>query len=299
MRYSSAARKTFVICSVIIMILFASAAIFPYLNTLAVALNDGTDTMLGGLTVYPRQLTFDNFRTLLTDDAILRALIVSVLRVLAGTLLALIVQFSAAYVFTKRKLLGRTQLLIYFMVPMFIGGGLIPTYLLYSSIGILNSFLVYILPGAFVFFNMIIIRTYLYTIPESLEESAKMDGAGEWMVMWRIILPLSMPILATIALWTAVNHWNDWTTTLTFITDPKLFTLQYKLMQLIKESETIASLLQEAAMRGDTTVQSKIHVTPDSIRAAQVVITTIPIIIVYPFLQKYFIKGVLIGSVKE
>jgi putative aldouronate transport system permease protein len=281
------------------MALLAAATTFPYLNTLAVALNDGADTMLGGITIFPREPTLDNFRSIVQEPAMIKAFFVSVARVIAGTLLALIVQFFAAYTFAKRDLTGRTPLLVYFMIPMFFGGGLIPTYLLFSKLGLLNHFLVYVLPGAFAFFNMIIIRTYLYSLPDSLQESARIDGAGEFTILFRIVMPLSMPIVATIGLWTAVGQWNDWTTTLNFVTDPDLYTLQYKLMQLIKESDMLAAMIQQAIERGETDISSQISVTPESIRAAQVIVTTIPIILVYPFLQKYFIKGVLIGSVKE
>lgn len=281
------------------MIFLAVVTVFPYLNTLAIAFNEGSDSMLGGITVYPRVSTWENFHSLLNDESIIRAFAVTVLRVVLGTFLALIINFSAAYVFTKKELYGRTPLLFYFMLPMFFGGGLIPTYLLYSELGFLNNFVVYVVPGAFTFFHMIIIRTYMYSLPDSLVESAKIDGAKEHTIILRIILPLCMPIIATIGLWTAVMHWNDWTTTLTFVTNPDLFTLQYKLMQLIRESEMIAQLIQEAIERGEDNAHSQFKVTPDSIRAAQVVLTTVPIIILYPFLQKYFIKGVLIGSVKE
>ncbi|MBO9608732.1 MAG: carbohydrate ABC transporter permease [Paenibacillaceae bacterium] len=291
--------RLFSVCNVAFIALLSLAALYPYLNTLAVALNDGQDSMLGGITLFPREPTLGNFAALLGDDSIVRALFVSVAKVVSGTLLNLVVQFSAAYALTKKRMVGRSALLFYFIVPMFFNGGLIPIYLLYSKLGLLNNFFVYVLPGAFAFFNVIIIRTYLYTIPESLEESAKIDGAHELTVMWRIILPLSRPILATIALWTAVTHWNDWTTTLNFITKPDLQTIQFKLMLMIKESDMIASLIQEAAMRGESTSAPIVRVTPEAIRAAQVIVTTIPIILVYPFLQKHFIKGVLIGSVKE
>ncbi|WP_218154865.1 carbohydrate ABC transporter permease [Paenibacillus sp. UNC496MF] len=263
------------------------------------AFNDGQDSMLGGITLFPRQPTFSNFATLLRDDSIIRALFISIAKVIAGTALALAVQIAAGYALTKKRMVGRNALLLYFIVPMFFNGGLIPVYLLYSKLGLLNNFLVYVLPGAFSFFNVIIIRTYLYTIPVSLEESAKMDGASELTVLWRIILPLSRPIIATIALWTAVTHWNDWTTTLNFITKPSLHTLQFKLMLMIKENDMIASLVQEAAQRGEVNRAATLRVTPEAIRAAQVVITTVPIILVYPFLQKHFINGALIGSVKE
>lgn len=299
MRSKTNGYRLFNICNIAFIALLSLLSLYPYLNTVAVAFNDGRDSMLGGITFYPRVPTLENFSTLLRDDSIVRALFVSIAKVVSGTLIGLIVQFSAGYALTKKRLIGRNALLLYLIVPMFFSGGLIPMYLTYSELGLLNNFLVYVLPGAFAFFNVIIIRTYLYTIPDSLEESAKIDGANELTVLWRIILPLSRPILATIALWTAVMHWNDWTTTLNFVTKPSLHTLQFKLMLMIKESDMIASLVQEAAQRGEADPGRVIRVTPEGIRAAQVVVTTIPIILVYPFLQKHFIKGVLIGSVKE
>ncbi|SFJ93005.1 putative aldouronate transport system permease protein [Paenibacillus sp. UNC496MF] len=299
MNLSGTGYRVFSICNLVFLGLLALFALYPYLNTVAVAFNDGQDSMLGGITLFPRQPTFSNFATLLRDDSIIRALFISIAKVIAGTALALAVQIAAGYALTKKRMVGRNALLLYFIVPMFFNGGLIPVYLLYSKLGLLNNFLVYVLPGAFSFFNVIIIRTYLYTIPVSLEESAKMDGASELTVLWRIILPLSRPIIATIALWTAVTHWNDWTTTLNFITKPSLHTLQFKLMLMIKENDMIASLVQEAAQRGEVNRAATLRVTPEAIRAAQVVITTVPIILVYPFLQKHFINGALIGSVKE
>ncbi|MBD2847008.1 carbohydrate ABC transporter permease [Paenibacillus sp. IB182496] len=299
MKNQSLGYRLFTIANYLFITMLALATLYPYLNTLAVALNDGGDTMLGGVTFYPRMPTLENFTTILSSESMLRALFVSVLQTVLGTLLGLIVQFTAAYALTKRRLVGRTGILLYLTIPMFITGGLIPTYLLYSNLQLLNTLWVYVLPGAFSFFNVIIIRTYMYTLPESLEESAKIDGAGEWKILWRIVLPLCRPILATIALWTAVANWNDWTTTLYFITKSNLQTLQYKLMLMIKESEMIARLMQEAIERGETVPNYTARVTSESIRAAQVIITTIPIILVYPFLQKHFIKGVLIGSVKE
>ena len=282
------------------MILLAIIMLYPYLNVVAKAFNEGYDTMRGGITFFPRAPTLKNFIVIFRTNMILNSLFISVSRVLLGTLLALIVQFSAAFAFTKRKLRGRSLLLVYLTIPMFFGGGLIPLYLLYSNINFLNNFLVYVIPGSFSLFNMIIIRTYLYTIPDSFEESAKLDGANEIVVMLRIIVPLATPILATIALWTAVGHWNDWTTTLYFVTKSRLFTLQYMLMRLLKESDELKKIIELAIMEGKQINAGSLRKpSPESIQAAQIVLTTIPIIIVYPFLQKYFIKGIMIGGIKD
>lgn len=293
--------RVFKIINITIMILLGIITIYPYLNVFVIAFNEGSDSMRGGITIFPRVPTFENFRLILTNKATGDAAVISLLRVLSGTLLALIIQFTAAYAFTRKALMGRKAFLTFLIIPMFFGGGLIPQYLLYSKLHLLNNFFIYILPGAFSFYNMIIIRTYMYTIPASLEESAKLDGANEITIMWRIIFPLSLPIIATICLWTAVGQWNDWVTTLYFITKSRLYTLQYILVQMIQDSDRIAKLLESSlqsnmAHSTGTVVRTT---TPESFRAAQIVITTIPIILVYPFLQKYFIKGIMIGSVKE
>ena len=156
----------------------------------------------------------------------------------------------------------------------------------------------YVLPGMFNFYNMIMMRTYIKTIPDSLQEAAKIDGASEFTILWRIILPLSAPILATVSLWLAVGYWNDWTTPLYYIRSTRLQNLQYLLMRVLKESEMMTRMLADAIVSGNLN-NLKVTVTPEAVKAAQVVITTIPIILIYPFLQKYFIKGVMIGAIKE
>jgi len=292
----STSYKIFRAFNVIVLLLLITAMLYPYINVLAKSFNQGSDTQLGGLTLYPRKPTWENFYTLLNTDATSRAAVISVITVILSTFLSVTVQFSAGYGFTKKSLLGRSQLLVFLMIPMYFGGGIIPTYLLYSNLRLLNNFWVYILPGLFSLYNMVIIRTYINTIPTSLEESAKIDGANEVLVFVRIILPLSKPILATVALWMAVGKWNDWTTPLYFITNSRLFNLQYILMQMLKESERISKMIQEAIERG---VEVQLRTTPEAIQAAQIVVTTIPIVLVYPFLQKYFIKGIMIGAIKD
>ncbi len=293
-------RNRFYPIVVALLILFSLIMIYPYANVVAKAFNEGFDTIQGGITIYPRVPTLRNFRTLFQNELVVRSSLISVTRALSGTALALVVQFSAAYAMKKRNLKGRSGILVFLMIPMFFGGGLIPVYILYSRIHLLNNFLVYILPGAFSLFNMVIIRTYLKTIPDSFEEAAKMDGANELAIMFQILLPLSKPILATIALWTLVYHWNDWVTTLYFVTKSRLFTMQFVLMRILREHEEIQRMVQESIMRGQVVhAGTGVKATPESIQAAQIVLTTIPIIITYPFLQKYFIKGVLIGAIKE
>ncbi|MFD0674063.1 carbohydrate ABC transporter permease [Cohnella sp. GCM10027633] len=300
MNHESLSYRLFKIGNTTLLAIIVLAMVFPYLNVLAYALNDPIDSQFGGLTFYPRELSFANFDMLLSNSDIIRATVVSVLRVVVGTAFALMIQYTCAYAFTLKGLQGKGFILLFLMIPMYFGGGLIPVYLLYSKMHMLNSFLVYILPVSFSLYNMVIIRSFLFTIPESLAESARMDGANEFVIMLRIYVPLSMPILAVMSLWTAVYHWNDWTTTLYFITDQKLYTLQYILMQILKEGERMASLFQEAIRAGIASgMNTQPQVTPQAIRAANIILTTIPIVIVYPFLQKHFVKGITLGAVKE
>ena len=188
---------------------------------------------------------------------------------------------------------------MYLMIPMYFGGGLIPCYIYFSNTGLLNSWALYLLPSAFSLYNMIIIRSYMDTLPAGLVEAAYLDGATEFQVFTRIITPLCKPILATVALWSAVGHWSDYSTTMYYFTDKKKYTLQYLLYQVLKETEKIEKMMQEALMRGDAMINFDQMVTPESVRCAQIIITTIPIVVCYPFLQKYFIQGVTLGAVKD
>lgn len=300
MFHESVPYKIFKVCNIIALFLIAAVMVYPYLNVLAYALNEGLDSQRGGLTIFPRELTLDNFKLLLNNKDTLNALFISVSRVILGTLFAVFVQYTCAYAFMTKGLKGKKLILIFLMIPMYFNGGIIPVYLLYSKMRLLNNFLVYILPVSFSLYNMVIIRSYLYSIPESLAESARLDGANEFVILTKIYVPLSIPILSVMALWMAVHHWNDWTTTLYFVTNRKLYTLQYILMQILRESERIARLVQESIMSGMTTgVSNQPKMTPQAVKSAQIILTTIPIVLVYPFLQKYFVKGVTLGAVKE
>ena len=298
-RKESLSRKIFVVSNTTIMIFLIVIMVFPYLNVLAKALNDGMDTSRGGITIFPRIFTMENFETVVLDKAFPRAAMVSVVRVVVGTILALLVQFMTAYVFVHKDLVGRGKILAFFMIPMYFSGGLIPTYILLSKMGLLNNFLLYVVPNCFSLYNMIIVRSYMQSLPAGLMEAGKIDGASEFTIFAKIVVPLCKPILATIALWTAVGYWCDWTTTMYFFTKKKMHTLQYILMQLLKETERIQAMIKEAAMRGEDIDTLNISITTESIRCAQLIVTTIPIIMVYPFLQKHFIRGVTLGAVKD
>lgn len=299
MRKESISRKIFNIFNLLFMCALVAVMIFPYLNILAKAFNVGEDTAMGGITIFPRKFTWENFGAVVEDSAFPRAAFVSVVRTVLGTLVAVIVQFLVAYAFIHRNLYGKNAIMMFLMIPMYFGGGLIPCYIYFSETGMLNNWALYILPGAFSIYNMVIIRSYMETLPESLREAAYLDGASEFQILTKVITPLCKPILATVALWSAVGHWSNYTTTMYYFTNKKLYTLQYLLYQVLKETEKIEAMLKEAALRGEELIGIQQALTTESIRCAQIIVTTVPIIICYPFLQKYFIQGVTLGAVKD
>lgn len=290
-------QKVFNIFNMTFMICFCIIILYPYLNVLAVALNNNAVSTYSGLMLIPKIPTLMNFRALFSDNNILRSILVTVFRIIIGVSLSITVEFSASYALSRKRLLGKRSLSLFFLIPTYISGGLIPLYILYSKVHLMNNPLVYVLPGAFMFFDFILFRTFMGTIPDSLEESAKLDGANALVIMTKIYFPLCAPIIATIVLYLAVAHWNDWTTTLYFINSQKWNTLQFELQRTLREQSRLSQLVQTAIMEGQMPVQTPY--TSTGVRNAQIIISTLPIIMIYPFLQKYFIKGMLIGGVKE
>ncbi len=290
--------KTFLAVNAIVLICISALMIYPYLNQLAIALNDGNDSALGGITIFPRKFTLINFQTILSDPSVGKATLVSVLRTVLNVVIHLFVTFSAAYALTRRNLRGRSVINKVFMLTMYINAGTIPTYILYRYLGLINNFWVYVLPYSFSFYNMIIMRSFIQELPIALEESALLDGANELVIMLRIIVPLSKPVLATIALWVAVGQWNDYSSTLMYVTDKNLFSLQYLMLRIIKQGEALKQIGLDQAMGADT-IAATAQTTSESIKAAMLIVSTVPILCIYPFLQKYFVKGVTLGAVKE
>ena len=287
--------KIFNIANVIIMLIVLVVTLYPFLHILAISMNDAHDSMAGGIGIWPRIFSIDSYITVFGYPGLRRAFLVSVARTVIGTVCALLFTSIAAYAMTKKDLIGYKAIYTFFVVSMFLGAGLIPTFLLYQWIGIYNTFLVYILPGMFSVYNMILFRTFNMQLPRELEESAYIDGANEIQVFFRIIIPLSKPILATIGLFVAVGQWNSWHDTLFFTTKPELETMQYVLMKVIRQAEA-ATMVSKAKMH--MMARRKINITPESIKMAITVVATVPILCVYPFIQKYFVKGIMIGAVK-
>jgi putative aldouronate transport system permease protein len=253
--------------------------------------------MLGGLTFWPRQFTLENYRIVFQDKRLMDAFFISVARTVIGTLLSVFLTAMFAYGMSVKGLIGRKYYMIFCIVTLYFGGGLIPYFLLIRGLGLMNSFWVYIIPGIISVWNMIIFRTFFMGLPTGLEESAKIDGANYFSIFFRIILPVSGPVIATLSLFTAVSHWNDWFSATIFITKSNLLPIQTVLQQILKSNIVSEQLSQISGAAQEQL--SKKTITAKSLTMATMMVTTIPIMMVYPFLQKYFVKGVMVGSLKE
>ena len=283
----------FVICNTIFMIAFVVVTLYPVLNTLAISFNDGTDALRGGIYLIPRKFTLKNYSTVLQKDNLITGAFVTVARTVVGTILALISNAILAFVVSRKNFLFKKQLSLFWVITMYVNGGLIPTFLLFKGLHLTNSFWVYVIPGMVSAFNMLVIRTYMNGIPDSLEESAQLDGAGYTTIFTKIISPLCKPVYATVALFVAVGQWNSWFDAMLYNRmSSNLTTLQYELMKLLS-SVTNQGTSAEAMKNSTGTV------TPTSVRAAATILTMLPIICIYPFLQQYFVAGLSLGGVKE
>jgi len=281
-----------------LLILLAFVTLYPFWNALVISFNKGEDTALGGITFWMREFSLENYETVFKDPKILEAFLVSVKRTVIGTILSIFCTALFAYGMTKKELMGRKFYMIMCVVTMYFSGGMIPYFLVVRELGLMDSFWVMIIPSLINVWNMIIFRTFFKQLPEGLEESAKIDGAGNFGIFFRIIIPLSGPVIATLALFTAVFHWNDWFWPSIFINKSELLPIQVKLNQILNSnivSENIAYL--------DSFAQSIIgksqSITTKSLSMATMMVATIPIILAYIPVQKFFVKGVMIGSLKE
>jgi putative aldouronate transport system permease protein len=292
----SAGEQVFDIVNCCIMVLIVAVTVYPFLHITAISLNEARDSAAGGIGIFPRKLSFDSYITVFRYNNIVNAFLISAARTIIGALLTVFFTAMVAYAMSKRNLIGYRIIYRFFVVSMFISAGTIPVFLLYQWLGLYNTFWVYIIPGLFNVYYMILMRTFILQLPREIEESALMDGANELVIFWRIIIPLSGPILATIGLFVAVGQWNSWQDTLFFTNKPGLETLQYVLMKVLRQAEA-ASITRQARM-SLSRLQRTISITPESVKMAITVVSTFPILCVYPFIQKYFVKGMMIGAIK-
>ncbi|MFC4811636.1 carbohydrate ABC transporter permease [Paenibacillus sp. GCM10023250] len=294
----SASDKAGQLVITVLLSLLCFSVIYPFLYMLAISLNVGSDAAKGGVYLWPRQFTLDNFRIVLGNQIIRHAYWITIARTLAGTVAGLLVTLLAAFGLSYRNLPLRGTLLGYVLVTMLFSGGLIPFYIQLHDLSLLNSFWVYIVPSAFSAWNMFVMLKFIQGIPEALIESAEMDGAHPFRVLWSIVLPLSKPMLAALGLFTGVMHWNDWFAGAFFVSNQNLIPVQTFLQQLLSAQDMSAVLGSNNNVEAIARGSSLTNVTLMSVKMATVMVSAIPILCVYPFLQRYFVKGVLIGSVK-
>lgn len=274
-------------------VLMGVITIVPFLNLIAKSLSSEAAVISGRVSLIPIDLQFGTYVYVITDSMFISSFLNSVTVTFAGTALSMIVTILSAYPLSKTRLRGRKIFILMFVFTMLFSGGLIPTYLLIRNLGLTNTLPVLFLPGMVSVFNMLVIKSYFENLPDSLEESAKMDGASNFRILLFIILPLSLPVLATISLFYAVGYWNDFFSAMIYITDPSLKPLQLYLKELLASANAVFTQVDTID------INMAMNASPQAIQAASIIVATVPILLVYPFLQKYFVKGVMLGSVKE
>jgi putative aldouronate transport system permease protein len=306
--YAAAKRRTnisnliFDIIIYLVLLFVVITTVYPFWNTIAISLNDGLDSLKGGIKLWPRKFTWKNYADLFQTDRIFNAGIISVTRTVIQTVLSVFCTSLLAYALSRKEFVLRKYLTTIIVISMYVNAGLIPGYMLIKRLHLLGKYAVYIVPCLVDVFNFILVRTYINGLPDSFVESARIDGANEFRIYLQIIMPLIVPSIAMICLFTAVGAWNSWFDTYLYCSNkPKLHSLQYVLMSFLQQSQNQstnandANSMALAAGAGSTASKS----TPISIRSSITMVATLPILIVYPFVQKYFVVGMTIGGVKE
>ena len=283
--------------NVLLMLMLVVAIVYPFLNIIAISFSSAYHTQAGLVTVWPRGFTTAAYRYVFEDPQVPSGFINSVVYAVGSVAATLSLTSMMAYplTFPQFKLRGLVTVLL--AITMVFGGGLIPTYLLMKDLGLLDTVLIMILPGAISAYNVFLFRTFFANIPSDLRESAIIDGAGEWRVLLRIILPLSKPLLATFTLFTAVGSWNSWFNALIYLTESGRYPLQLILRNYIFTLDS-AGMRARAGTQGAANLISEMRTDPKSVRMAMIVVVILPVMFIYPFLQKHFVKGVMVGAIK-
>lgn len=279
--------------NVTLMLVFAFLLLYPFYNQLVLSFNEGVDAQRGGVYFWPRRPTLESYAWLFKNSRLLSGALVSVMRVVVGTTTCLFGSTLLGYVTTIRYFSGRRFMRILFVVTMYFGGGMIPTYLLIMRLGLLNTFTVYWLPYAISGYYMLLFSSYLNQLPDSLFEAARVDGATELRIFFQIVVPVSVPVLAAISIYLTVGQWNAWFDNMLYNTNGNWDTLQMYLRRMLLQAEVALKIQAEAIA-----YHRAMTMTPQTIKAATTMIVTLPILVAYPFFQRYFIGGITLGSVK-
>lgn len=283
----------FDVCNGIFITILMFAMIYPFINVLVYAFNDGVDAVRGNLYLWPRTWTLANFEYVFRNDDLARGALVSVLRVVVGTVTGVLCNALLGYIVSCKQFYGRKFIRILFIITMYFGGGLIPTYLLMISLGFMNSFAVYWVPALFSCYYMMLASSYIQNLPDALFESARIDGASELTIFAKLVVPLAMPMLACIAVYIGVNHWNSWFDVSLYSKDGKWDNLQIILYRLLNQATAKADMTNQQQLYA-----SMRNIQPETVRAATTVVVTVPIVCIYPFFQRYFVGGITLGAVK-
>lgn len=278
-----------------VMVLLAFIMVYPLWYCVAGSLNEGMDYLRGGVFLWPRKWTLANYKAVFLDSAILNAFWVTIWKCLVGTVTSVLCTAMVAYAITRPKLRLKKLYIPFIMLTMFFSGGLIPYFILIVDLGLYDSFWVYIIPTMFSAYNMIIIQSFMRELPSELIESAKLDGASEYRIFFQMILPLSKPVLATIALFTVVTHWNSYFDSMMYTSSQELQTIQLFLKKVITDPSVSRGLGSAATI---AIPDQAATLTPQVVKLATMVVTALPVVCIYPFLQRYFVKGVTVGAVK-
>lgn len=288
----STGEKVFACFNVCFMVLLCFATLYPFIYILFASLSNPAEiASYRGLLFLPQGFSLDAYKAVIENPMVMTGYRNTLLYVVGGTLINLFMTTLGAYALSRPHVYFKNHIMLVIVITMVFSGGLIPSFLLINNLGMLNTPWALLLPGAINSFNLIIMRTAFQSIPVSLEESARIDGANDWTIMTRIIIPLSMPVIAVMILWYAVGHWNSYFNALIYLRDRELFPLQLVLREILISNST--DNMMTGAATGD---RMDIGIT---IKYATIIVSTLPILVLYPFLQKYFVHGVMIGALKE
>ncbi|WP_300800642.1 carbohydrate ABC transporter permease [uncultured Acetatifactor sp.] len=286
--------RVFDALNLVLMLAILVVVVYPFINVLAISFNDGYDAVRGGIYLWPRVFSLENYKFVLADSSLVRGFFVSVVRTLVGTATAVLGNALLGYIVSCRQFGGRKFMRILFLITMYFGGGLIPVYLLMTRLGLVNTLSVYWLPSIFSAYYMLLCASYIQNLPEALFEAARVDGASELRIFTQFIIPLSVPMLACISIYVGVGHWNSWFDVNLYSKNGTWDNLQIILYRILNQTNAINKIQDSAVL-----AEKMRGIQPLTVRAAITIIVVTPILVIYPFFQRYFVSGMTLGAVKQ
>ena len=282
-----------------IIVLICLTILLPFMHVLAISFNSGIDAQKGGIAFWPREWSIENYFEVFKQENILNGLMISVFRTVVGTAVGVGLMAMAAYALTIKSMPGRKYFTIFVFFTMLFSGGTVPYYLVLNELNLTNTIWVYIIPSLYSVTNILLLRTSFNQLPFSVIEAARIDGCSEFKIFRSIVIPMSKPVLATISLFTAVGHWNDWYSGSFFVRDPLLKPLATLLQEMLTRQAALSDILLRSSGAQAYAMLDKVTVTGESLQMATIIVVMLPMVIAYPFIQKYFVKGITVGSIKE